>query len=145
MDLRSRRPRPPSSEFLFRISEFLKILILFFDLSLDDGYNFHEADIHLRRYTDSPDGNWLIGPFPRDPTLFLATSGSGHAFKVSIHSPWRRGDWTTLFGRQSVSARSFPRRRPAHIYIHSQQADCFPSFISVTVSPKRWSARRRFR
>ncbi|KAG9312070.1 FAD dependent oxidoreductase [Chiua virens] len=32
-------------------------------------------------YTDSPDGDWVIGPFPGDSTLFLATSGSGHAFK----------------------------------------------------------------
>lgn len=33
------------------------------------------------RYTDSPDGDWVIGHFPGDPGLFLATSGSGHAFK----------------------------------------------------------------
>ncbi|KAH7883202.1 FAD dependent oxidoreductase [Phlebopus sp. FC_14] len=32
-------------------------------------------------YTDSPDGDWVIGPYPGDPGLFLATSGSGHAFK----------------------------------------------------------------
>ncbi|KIJ15510.1 hypothetical protein PAXINDRAFT_180588 [Paxillus involutus ATCC 200175] len=32
-------------------------------------------------YTDSPDGDWVIGPYPGDPTLFLATSGSGHGFK----------------------------------------------------------------
>ncbi|KIM63955.1 hypothetical protein SCLCIDRAFT_675338 [Scleroderma citrinum Foug A] len=29
-------------------------------------------------YTDSPDSDWVIGEFPG---LFLATSGSGHAFK----------------------------------------------------------------
>ena len=34
------------------------------------------------RYTDSPDGDWVIGRYPGDPGLFLATSGSGHAFKV---------------------------------------------------------------
>ncbi|KAF9228404.1 FAD dependent oxidoreductase [Gyrodon lividus] len=32
-------------------------------------------------YTDSPDEDWVIGPYPGDPTLFLATSGSGHGFK----------------------------------------------------------------
>ncbi|KAF8434971.1 FAD dependent oxidoreductase [Boletus edulis BED1] len=32
-------------------------------------------------YTDSPDGNWVIGSFPGDPVLFFATSGSGHGFK----------------------------------------------------------------
>ncbi|KAI6111974.1 FAD dependent oxidoreductase [Pisolithus croceorrhizus] len=32
-------------------------------------------------YTDSPDGDWVIGHFPGDSGLFLATSGSGHAFK----------------------------------------------------------------
>jgi len=32
-------------------------------------------------YTDAPDGDWVIGPFPGDPTLILATSGSGHGFK----------------------------------------------------------------
>lgn len=37
---------------------------------------------HLSRYTDSPDGDWVIGRYPGDSGLFLATSGSGHAFKV---------------------------------------------------------------
>ncbi|KAI6007717.1 FAD dependent oxidoreductase [Pisolithus orientalis] len=32
-------------------------------------------------YTDSPDSDWVIGQFPGDPGLFLATSGSGHGFK----------------------------------------------------------------
>ncbi|KAG0702883.1 FAD dependent oxidoreductase [Suillus ampliporus] len=32
-------------------------------------------------YTDSPDGDWVIGRYPGDPGLVLATSGSGHAFK----------------------------------------------------------------
>ncbi|OAX43656.1 FAD dependent oxidoreductase [Rhizopogon vinicolor AM-OR11-026] len=32
-------------------------------------------------YTDSPDGDWVIGRYPGDSGLFLATSGSGHAFK----------------------------------------------------------------
>ena len=41
------------------------------------------SSLHYCRYTDSPDGNWVIGPFPGDPTLLLATSGSGHGFKVS--------------------------------------------------------------
>ncbi|KAI6168676.1 FAD dependent oxidoreductase [Pisolithus thermaeus] len=38
-------------------------------------------------YTDSPDGDWVIGHFPGDPGLFLATSGSGHAFKASFFLP----------------------------------------------------------
>lgn len=37
---------------------------------------------HLSRYTDSPDGDWVIGRYPGDSGLVLATSGSGHAFKV---------------------------------------------------------------
>lgn len=32
-------------------------------------------------YNDSPDGNWVIGRYPDDSGLVLATSGSGHAFK----------------------------------------------------------------
>ncbi|KAI0302378.1 FAD dependent oxidoreductase [Multifurca ochricompacta] len=32
-------------------------------------------------YTDSPDGDWVIGYYPSDTGLFLATSGSGHAYK----------------------------------------------------------------
>ena len=34
------------------------------------------------RYTDSPDGDWMIGYYPSDSGLLLATSGSGHAFKA---------------------------------------------------------------
>ncbi|KAG5342594.1 hypothetical protein C0989_012099 [Termitomyces sp. Mn162] len=32
-------------------------------------------------YNDSPDGNWIIGRVPGDPSLILATAGSGHAYK----------------------------------------------------------------
>ncbi|KAI0042630.1 FAD dependent oxidoreductase [Auriscalpium vulgare] len=32
-------------------------------------------------YTDSPDGDWVIGYYPSDAGLVLATSGSGHAYK----------------------------------------------------------------
>ncbi|THH18114.1 hypothetical protein EW146_g2820 [Bondarzewia mesenterica] len=32
-------------------------------------------------YTDSPDGDWMIGFYRSDPGLMLATSGSGHAYK----------------------------------------------------------------
>ncbi|EIW80713.1 FAD dependent oxidoreductase [Coniophora puteana RWD-64-598 SS2] len=32
-------------------------------------------------YTDSPDGNWVIGYYPNDAGLVLATGGSGHGFK----------------------------------------------------------------
>ncbi|KAL4079283.1 FAD dependent oxidoreductase [Scleroderma citrinum] len=39
------------------------------------------AETRLCWYTDSPDSDWVIGEFPGDPGLFLATSGSGHAFK----------------------------------------------------------------
>ncbi|KAG2100032.1 hypothetical protein BD769DRAFT_1613721 [Suillus cothurnatus] len=34
------------------------------------------------RYTDSPDGDWVIGRYPGDSGLVLATGGSRHAFKV---------------------------------------------------------------
>jgi hypothetical protein len=34
------------------------------------------------RYCDSPSSDWLIDYHPKHPSLFLATAGSGHAFKV---------------------------------------------------------------
>lgn len=34
------------------------------------------------RYNDSPDGDWVIGRYPMDASLILATAGSGHAYKV---------------------------------------------------------------
>ena len=34
------------------------------------------------RYTDSPDSDWMIGYYPSDSGIFLATSGSGHAYKA---------------------------------------------------------------
>ncbi|KAG5639483.1 hypothetical protein H0H81_001605 [Sphagnurus paluster] len=36
------------------------------------------------RYNDSPDGNWIIGRVPGDPSLMLATAGNGHAYKVHV-------------------------------------------------------------
>ncbi|KAL7277840.1 hypothetical protein ACG7TL_008785 [Trametes sanguinea] len=39
------------------------------------------AGTRLCWYTDAPDENWVIGYYPDDPNLFLATSGSGHAYK----------------------------------------------------------------
>ncbi|KAF8967956.1 FAD dependent oxidoreductase [Flammula alnicola] len=32
-------------------------------------------------YNDSPDGDWVIGHYPKDDSLILATGDSGHAFK----------------------------------------------------------------
>ncbi|THU94486.1 FAD dependent oxidoreductase [Dendrothele bispora CBS 962.96] len=32
-------------------------------------------------YTDTPDEDWIIGRYPQDSSLFLATGGSGHAYK----------------------------------------------------------------
>ncbi|ESK93652.1 fructosyl amino acid oxidasesarcosine [Moniliophthora roreri MCA 2997] len=32
-------------------------------------------------YNDTPDGDWIIGRDPDDPSLMFATGGSGHAFK----------------------------------------------------------------
>ncbi|KAF9788033.1 FAD dependent oxidoreductase [Thelephora terrestris] len=32
-------------------------------------------------YADTQDEDWLIGPAPGDPSLFVATGGSGHAYK----------------------------------------------------------------
>ena len=37
----------------------------------------------MLRYTDSPDSDWMIDIHPEDPGLALATSGSGHGYKVS--------------------------------------------------------------
>lgn len=36
------------------------------------------------RYTDTQDDDWLIGPVPGDPSLFVATGGNGHAYKVNL-------------------------------------------------------------
>ncbi|KAJ8475385.1 hypothetical protein ONZ45_g15631 [Pleurotus djamor] len=35
-------------------------------------------------YTDSPDGDWIIGEVLGDPGIMLATAGSGHAFKGKL-------------------------------------------------------------
>ncbi|KAI0753075.1 FAD dependent oxidoreductase [Daedaleopsis nitida] len=35
-------------------------------------------------YTDSPNDDWVIGAHPDVPNLFLATSGSGHAYKFLL-------------------------------------------------------------
>ncbi|TFK74011.1 FAD dependent oxidoreductase [Pluteus cervinus] len=32
-------------------------------------------------YNDSPDGDWIIGPHPKYAGIFMATAGSGHAYK----------------------------------------------------------------
>jgi len=32
-------------------------------------------------YNDSPDGDWVIGKYPSDDSIILATGGSGHAYK----------------------------------------------------------------
>lgn len=37
------------------------------------------------RYADSQDSDWVIGYYPSDSGLLLATSGSGHGYKV-IHN-----------------------------------------------------------
>jgi len=39
------------------------------------------AATRLCWYTDSTDGDWVIGYYPSDSGLLLATSGSGHAYK----------------------------------------------------------------
>ena len=36
------------------------------------------------RYADTQDEDWLIGSVPGDPSLFVATGGSGHAYKVNL-------------------------------------------------------------
>lgn len=36
------------------------------------------------RYNDTPDENWIIGRHPENPSIILATGGSGHAFKVFL-------------------------------------------------------------
>lgn len=38
------------------------------------------------RYTDSPDDDWVIGYYPSDASLVMATGGSGHAYKVTSTS-----------------------------------------------------------
>ena len=36
------------------------------------------------RYNDTPDDDWVIGQLERSPGFWLATGGSGHAFKVTL-------------------------------------------------------------
>ena len=38
--------------------------------------------IAIVRYTDTPDGDWIIDKYESDPSLIIATAGSGHAYKV---------------------------------------------------------------
>ena len=40
--------------------------------------------IAFARYADTPNEDWLIGSVPGDPSLFVATGGSGHAYKVNL-------------------------------------------------------------
>lgn len=40
--------------------------------------------VTLLRYADTQDEDWLIGSVPGDPSLFVATGGSGHAYKVNL-------------------------------------------------------------
>jgi hypothetical protein len=44
--------------------------------------NDKRAPFCTYRYTDSPDGDWVIGFHPLDSSVVLATAGSGHAYKV---------------------------------------------------------------
>ncbi|KIM81419.1 hypothetical protein PILCRDRAFT_8774 [Piloderma croceum F 1598] len=39
------------------------------------------AATRLCWYTDSPDEDWVIGYYPSDPSLVIATGGSGHGYK----------------------------------------------------------------
>jgi len=43
--------------------------------------DLHHLRITRSRYNDSPDENWIIGFYPSDPSLMIATGGSGHAYK----------------------------------------------------------------
>ena len=61
--------------FSLRFSEF-RIFLIVLDRKVSVTF------LYVYRYTDAPDGDWVIGPFPGDPSLILATSGSGHGFKV---------------------------------------------------------------
>jgi len=70
----------------------------------------------LNRYTDSPDGDWVIGRYPGDSELFLATSGSGHAFKV----------------RLVTSFQNFYFPSPSH---HAGMTGCLCIFHSVKQRP----------
>ena len=43
------------------------------------------------RYNDTPDEDWIIGRHPENPSIILATGGSGHAFKVVLTIIVERG------------------------------------------------------
>ena len=34
-------------------------------------------------YLDTPDSDWILDFHPQNPNLFIATGGSGHAYKVN--------------------------------------------------------------
>ena len=45
---------------------------------------YHSYVVIFVRYADTQDEDWLIGSVPGDPSLFVATGGSGHAYKVTL-------------------------------------------------------------
>ena len=45
----------------------------------------HDDCLSAKRYNDSLDGDWVIGHFPNDESLIIATAGSGHAYKVIFY------------------------------------------------------------
>ena len=48
------------------------------------GRHHNVSQIFSVRYADTQDEDWLIGYVPGDPSLFVATGGSGHAYKVNL-------------------------------------------------------------
>lgn len=47
------------------------------------GFSIHVPELmRFQRYNDTPDEDWIISRHPEDPSIILATGGSGHAFKV---------------------------------------------------------------
>lgn len=77
-------PLPPNSQLLPLFKKLPPPCVTFFVFSFPTPSGlrgWHAKPSSPYRYTDSPDGDWVIGHFPGDSGLFLATSGSGHAFK----------------------------------------------------------------
>lgn len=90
-------PKPHSWNFDIIYEKYIRILLRNLSWGLGfvgkSGESSSQTLVLLtfhRRYTDSPDEDWLIGSDPVDPSLMLATAGSGHAYKASttgIHAP----------------------------------------------------------
>lgn len=68
--------------------------------------------MHGLRYSDTADEDWVIGFHPKDPSIVIASGGSGHAYKVHLNA------FASLLQR-SNDAPVFPYHRTIGSRYHS--------------------------